>query len=62
MNKLMLTSAILQMYNGIPRSNGFASAIDIAAQGYSSDDIDDSVFLFDFAQAGALKNTELASE
>lgn len=42
MNKLMLTTAVLQMYNGIPQSNGFASAIDLGYQGSNNGGIADS--------------------
>ena len=60
MNKLMLTTAVLQMYNGIPWSNGFASAIDLGYQGSNNGGIADSGL--EFAQAKASTRSELNSE
>ena len=60
MNKLMLTTAILQMYNGIPQSNGFASAINIGAQHSNNGGIAYSGL--EFAQSRASTRSELNSE
>ena len=60
MNKLMLTTAILQMYNEIPRSNGFASAINLGVQSSNNGGIDDSVL--EFVQTRASTRSRLNSE